>query len=178
MISLIWPFKYKPNHVKSGIFERCMESQFWLFKTWARPVALSNQITWCPVLCDTAKEETNFPLDLTSNLFMGLGHLNTNGRNFHQSRWLPQQVTAKLTLCIQHLRDVKVFLGHFKGIIQIRHRIILEKGVVKKCHLRVLWISRWKLHLTQMAILHQGLLSKWSGTPLSSWRQTCCSIHV
>lgn len=36
--------------------------------------------------------------------------------------------THKLTFSVQHLGDVQVFLSHFEGVVQISHRVILERS--------------------------------------------------
>lgn len=40
----------------------------------------------------------------------------------------PPQARLTLTFCIQHLRDVQVFLCHLKGIVQVCDRVILGDG--------------------------------------------------
>lgn len=37
-----------------------------------------------------------------------------------------------LTLRVQHLGDVKVFLSHFKSIVQVGDRVVLGKQVGKQ----------------------------------------------
>lgn len=41
---------------------------------------------------------------------------------------LQLEAPGELTLCIQHLGNVEVLLCHFEGIVQICHRVILERG--------------------------------------------------
>lgn len=42
----------------------------------------------------------------------------------------PRRPTRRraLTLGIQHLGDVQVLLGHLEGVVEIRHRVVLERG--------------------------------------------------
>lgn len=50
--------------------------------------------------------------------FFKFGQETTKSHNKHN----------QLTFSIQHLGDVQVFFSHFKGVVQISHRIILDRS--------------------------------------------------
>lgn len=35
---------------------------------------------------------------------------------------------SQLTLSVQHLGDVQVFLSHFEGVVQVGHRVVLNRS--------------------------------------------------
>lgn len=45
---------------------------------------------------------------------------------FAQETKKPHSKHNQLTFSVQHLGDVQVFLSHFKGVVQIGHRVVLK----------------------------------------------------